>query len=354
MKKILLLVITGFLLNLPIQAANFLYSDNYKAFYRADPSIVKLIIDDTFSDEFKTLIESDVKKYYNIAEVEIRNIESDLRERGALPIVNYNDEDFSWCNCGGYFWARSPFIRDGGRVFSLEPIIVVPNNNRGVLLEEIGHSLGLDEASPRNSFILKKRKSKKSKWVRNNLDILAADQIMSYGSKPMLHRLPPNPSDEFDFNAQAAKELNYFALFSRSLGIFNGADLLVRSNQDIDAVVDFNFGKTKDGYMSAIGYLNEGIVDINLPKTKAEYKFFIVPKTGGSEVPNPEDISGLHKPLFIGRAKVNRLGEITFSKKLKSYGFDILFESSGPNNNLQVQKKNFKLIEGPDIFVKSK
>ena len=63
MKKILLLVITGFLLNLPIQAANFLYSDNYKAFYRADPSIVKLIIDDTFSDEFKTLIESDVKKY---------------------------------------------------------------------------------------------------------------------------------------------------------------------------------------------------------------------------------------------------------------------------------------------------
>ncbi|NQY58441.1 hypothetical protein [Cognatishimia sp.] len=354
MKTLLLLFISAIMLITPVKAANFLFSEGLQTFYRADPSINKLVIDSTFSEEFTEVIKKDVKSYYDISEVEIKSIKSSFRETGVLPIVNMRDEDFSWCECGGYFWARRIIAYSSEVSHSIQPIIVVPEGNRGTLLEEIGHSLGLDEASPRNSFILKKTKKGKSKWVHNELNILGADQIMSYGSEPMKYGLPPNPSDNLDLNIQAGKELNYFSVFSTDLSQFNGADLLVRSNQDIDAVVDFNFGKTKDGYMSAIGYLEEGVVDINLPKTRANYRFFIVPKMGGEEVPNPEDISGLNKPLFIGRAKVNRLGQIKFGKNLKKYGFGLLFESSSSYNSLKVQTNNSKLVIGPDILVRSK
>lgn len=348
MKNILLLLVIGgvLLTHLPAKAENLLYWDFQQSFYRADPAISKLIIDSTFSEEFQDIIESETKKYYNITKVEVKSIDRFDRELGTLSFVNFNDEDFSFCGCGGYFSTGTLFTKVGSILLARQPIIVTPES-KGILIHEIGHSLGLDHESAVNQFYLKRRKNKRIKWLVNDQKILGADQMMSYGSRPTTYDLPLAESDQFYFDKQAFKNNNFFIIYSRALRFYNGADIMLVSNSKQAAVVNFNFGKTNVKYLSAIGLLEEGVMSMTIPKTNAKYKVYVVPKSSARNLPNPEDVSMLTKPLMLGKIIVKN-GNIKFSKKLKKLDFKLLM---APTDKLQLKNVETKIDLEEELII---
>jgi len=350
----IILVLVMVMMTTTAKAENLLYSGNLEYFYRGDPTITKVEIDSTYSTEFQELIKEQINLYLDEPEFTIKSLNStDTRQSGVLRFVNFNDQDFSWCNCGGYFSTGSWYRQVNNTLFATAPIIVTPEN-KGTLIHEIGHFLGLAHESPKTTYILKKRKNKKNLWLVNQDakfkdQILGADQMMSYGARPTTYDLRPNYSDLFYFNVQAFKERDFHVIYSDNLFRYNGADLLfVSKDQKIPAVINGDFKETRDGYVTAVGYLVQDLGFITLPRRKDTYKIYAVPQSGKNNLPNPEDVSGLAEPKLLGLVSIKG-DQVKFDKKARNNGFELLLSSK---QTLKALKQSSELITGQDFIVK--
>ena len=241
MKRIISLFLV-ILFSLPALAENYIYQKSSGIFYACDPSIKRLEIDSSFPDEFIDKVVADYNRVLTAEEVVIKPLSSrDVRNSPrTLRVINFRDEDFSHCNCGGYLSYGNVFNREGNKYYATRPIIVTPPNYSTWNHEFEVHFFGLDHQDNNADFI----KLSKKRGLRKNEDfrIQGASSIASYGSRPTQYSLDPLPSDRFIVDQILGKTDDYFVL-TANLPEFDGANVMLLSDRvDIPAVVKFNKG----------------------------------------------------------------------------------------------------------------